>query len=240
MHRFPLKHMTLDLSHDTSPRLDDAPEIVARLRDLGLEFPDFDERLDELNSIKLPDLKYGYPKSPLTWEQLKTIILIEQDLAKLARSSAQQRSYEMFRYCLKREFASMLDYILITKFEDFTRRRGIGEDRRWYAFPHIKDYLKVETKLVENDFPYYMSDGILHFVLWKTNEPIHPLDIDKAKAELGRVMPVLDTLHWVNPPHLQSLPEIDHVHILCRLDDAARTQTTRSTRSTKMGDPFKI
>jgi Protein of unknown function (DUF3605) len=216
--------MALDLSHDTSACVDEASVIVARLRDLGLEVPDFDEIFnDDLSSIKLPVLKYGYPQCPFTWERLKAIIIVERDLAKLARSSEQQRSYEMFRYCLKREYASVLDYVLLTKFKDFTRRRGVGEDKRWYASPPINDYWKVETTLVENDFPYFMADGILHFILWKTNESIQPRDIDNAKAELRRAMPILDTLHWINPPHLQSLPEIDHVHILCRFDDATRT-----------------
>jgi hypothetical protein len=172
-----------------------------------------------LPSIQLPELKYGYPESPLTWDQLKTIIEVEQGVAKLARSSSQQWNYELFRHCLKHEYATMLDYILVTKF-DFARRRGEGDDDRlWRAFPQLEDYSKVTTRLVKNDFPYFMSDGIVHFVLWKTNDSIHPQDIEDGKATLVRSMNVVDTLHWINPPHLQSLPAIDHVHILCRLGD---------------------
>jgi hypothetical protein len=35
-------------------------------------------------------------------------------------------------------------------------------------------------------------------------------------SENGQAV-VVDCLHWINPPHLKSLPDIDHVHILCLL-----------------------
>jgi Protein of unknown function (DUF3605) len=206
---------------DSSSSTDNDLMIVARLRDLSLEVTDFEEIKNDLRHISLPALQYGYPVMPFTWDQLKNIILVEHDLAKLARSACQQRNYEIFRYCLRREYASMLDYVLITKFDVSRRRSEIG--RLWHAFLPSEDYV-VQTRLVENDFPYFMSEGIIHYILWKTREPIHAQDIDDAKAQLGRSMQVIDSLHWTNPPHLQSLPDIDHVHILCRLADTIESQ----------------
>jgi len=187
-----------------------------RLKDLGLDVAEFDDLQVELSSLPLPTLKYGYTDAPWTWEQLQELILVEQDLAKLSRSAEQQREYEIFRYCLKRQYESVLDHILISKF-DFERRKT--KEGRWQAYPSLKDSTTVQTRLVLNDFPYCMPDGIVHYIFWKTKESVTPKDIENAKLELRRQRKVADTLHWINPPHLQSLPDIDHVHILCKLED---------------------
>jgi hypothetical protein len=40
--------------------------------------------------------------------------------------------------------------------------------------------------------------------------------VEWAKAEVQeRIGPVREFMHWINPPHLKSIPDIDHVHILC-------------------------
>lgn len=54
-----------------------------------------------------------------------------------------------------------------------------------------------------------------------------PTSIDEVNVlytrkfgEMERPRPILDTFYWVNPPHLQSMPEIHHAHILVlRSDD---------------------
>lgn len=104
-----------------------------------------------------------------------------------------------------------------------------------------------------NDFPYYFSPGIDHWVLWKLGGHLTNGEISRAKLDIlqshrdkgsgcknrnhdgsdniynlsrknnsdeffensNRMAD--DTsifLHWINPPHLKSLPGIDHVHIL--------------------------
>ncbi|KAL7532493.1 hypothetical protein ACHAXR_007664 [Thalassiosira sp. AJA248-18] len=91
-----------------------------------------------------------------------------------------------------------------------------------------------------NDFPYYFSPGIQHWVLWKLGGEVTPGEIATAKLDImgknraqgatnGMVSDCTECgrnnleqivndhevfLHWVNPPHLKSLPGIDHVHIL--------------------------
>ena len=35
----------------------------------------------------------------------------------------------------------------------------------------------------------------------------------------GRLGKVIDTISWINPKHLQSIPDIDHAHILCLRED---------------------
>lgn len=95
-----------------------------------------------------------------------------------------------------------------------------------------------KTIVVRNDFPYYTAENIHHYVLWKLHGICTDDDIAQAKEdvelelELGggivqggiyndndekKQSVVIDCLHWINPPHLKSLPDIDHVHILCLL-----------------------
>jgi hypothetical protein len=159
--------------------------------------------------ITLPVLKYGYRRERFQWDELRDIIEVEKDLAKLSRSETQQREYEGFRY----QYNSVIDCILISKL-GFEKVQING---LWQALPQLKDFGEVRKALVPNDFPYYMAYGIVHYVFWKTNENVTEKDIEEAQEDLKTMMDVEDMLYWVNPPHLKSLPEIDHVHFLCLL-----------------------
>ena len=82
------------------------------------------------------------------------------------------------------------------------------------------------TALLRNDFPYYMADGLEHWVLWKLGGPCSGDDVTRAQQELAD-QHGLDPnymIHWVNPPQLQSLPAIDHVHIIGRRRKVDRPQ----------------
>eukprot|EP00980_Cylindrotheca_fusiformis_P024040 scaffold11443_cov116-Cylindrotheca_fusiformis.AAC.1 len=170
--------------------------------------------------ITLPNLKYGYRSEPFQWNELREIIEVEKDLAKLSRSETQQRDYEVFRHHLRLQYNSAIDYILISKLGfDRVQKNGL-----WHAEPRLADFGEVRKVLVPNDFPYYMADGIVHYVLWKTKETVTAEDINEAREQLRTMMKLDDILHWVNPPHLKSLPEIDHVHFLCLLDKSCDFQ----------------
>jgi hypothetical protein len=93
-------------------------------------------------------------------------------------------------------------------------------------------------KLCINDFPYYYLPGIQHWILWKLGGELPTTkEIANAKKEIlkestshllhdptqgllqGNALERIINddevfLHWINPPHLRSLPGIDHVHIL--------------------------
>lgn len=93
-----------------------------------------------------------------------------------------------------------------------------------------------QLKLCINDFPYYFAPGIQHWVLWKLGGRVTSDEITRAKIniwnefhdegsnkrndfeESGTVERIVNDprlfLHWENPPQLQSLPRIDHVHIV--------------------------
>lgn len=87
--------------------------------------------------------------------------------------------------------------------------------------------------LAPNEFPYYVQDGIEHWVLWKLYDAITEDDVNYALRRLAIVagktrsvadstdydgddFSTFDSLWWENPPHLKSLPQINHVHFLIR------------------------
>lgn len=169
------------------------------------------------HDIVLPALKYGYREAPLQWNEIQHIVLVEQNLDRLTRSESQQREYEMSKQQIQREWASIYDYVLCTKFELPFDLQHDGLKR---ATQHHKDdNQSPRTTLVRNDFPYCFEESVQHWILWKLGDSCTDLDIATAKNDLKvqSQLPIRDMLHWINPPRLQSLPGIDHVHILVLL-----------------------
>jgi hypothetical protein len=169
------------------------------------------EVIGEGDTIKLPDREYGYCTVPFSWAELVEIITKENNLAKLSRNVDQQRDYEIFRRDLSRHWLSIYDYILCSKF-GFQKQ---GTEGDWEARPRLSDVSEVFKTLELNDFPYNFEDGISHYILWKTFKDITQQEIDETRKEILNKKDVIDTLFWMNPPHLKSLPGIDHVHFLC-------------------------
>jgi hypothetical protein len=185
---------------------------------------------DDHKRIRLPVLKYGYRTEPLDWDELVDILTVQKDLYKLSRSVEQQLIYEVYKRDLLLQWSCVMDHVLCDKFPNVFEKRFDARIERYAAYPPLQDVAAsgaIHMSLVQNDFPYYMVDHIEHWVLWKLGGVCSDSDIDKAKSQLlgsGRFF-ADELLHWANPPHLKSLPEVDHIHILCR---ALPTTTNRT------------
>jgi hypothetical protein len=169
--------------------------------------------------IPLPTLRYGYRTTKVTWDELISIFdnlgVDQKNLARMSRSRQQQHDYEVFRYHMKQQYTSSLDFLLISKF-------GIAAEKhkgKWKASQSLADMKAPLTILLPNDFPYFVEDHIHHFIFWKTNETVSDEEIETVKDKLRMENGAVDILHWINPPELQSIPEIDHVHFLFRNED---------------------
>jgi Protein of unknown function (DUF3605) len=170
--------------------------------------------------IILPELEYGYRTKPLEWAELIQIILVEKNLAKLSRSVEQQEEYMMYMRDIKKQWKSVYHFILHSKF-GFKKRLVSGSSldasaaELWESYPPASKIKEPKKVLVLNDFPYYNAPGIQHYILWKIASDVTDDEIDEAGQELrDQWVGVCDVLHWKNPPHLKSVPDIDHVHIL--------------------------
>jgi hypothetical protein len=123
-----------------------------------------------------------------------------------------------------KEWKTVHDHILVSKFNLSKRlvpNLNATNDGRnetlWEAYPPLSEVTEVRKVLCRNDFPYYMCDGIEHWCLWKLCKDIEDEEVEEAKEELKRMHGGdLEFLCWRNPPHLKSLPQIDHIHMLIR------------------------
>jgi Protein of unknown function (DUF3605) len=180
-------------------------------------------RATSVPEISLPILKYGYCTKPLQWDEIVDIIYEQRDLPKMSRSRQQQFDYELFKRNTLLQWKSMTDFVLCTKFSNIFTKKIVDNSEhgpRFVADPPIDRLPPGLTlnKLVKNDFPYYMADGIEHWVLWKLGSDcsITDQDIQKAKENLSDRLQTegVGMIHWINPFHLKSVPLIEHAHIL--------------------------
>merc|ERR1712151_82647 len=173
----------------------------------------------------------GIPTNPLKWSEIKEII-DENKLEKLGRSKDQLQSYHTFKNEILQEWDTIVNYILYTKFNYTKSKKKSNDDNsndnKWISHPpppspssdnnNNKNKNNSKICFCLNDHPYYFEHNIEHWVLWKLNDNITNDDINYYKNKLINDDPnkeVIDTLHWINPISLKSIPELDHVHILC-------------------------
>eukprot|EP00557_Chaetoceros_sp_GSL56_P014457 CAMPEP_0176484340 /NCGR_PEP_ID=MMETSP0200_2-20121128/4400_1 /TAXON_ID=947934 /ORGANISM="Chaetoceros sp., Strain GSL56" /LENGTH=293 /DNA_ID=CAMNT_0017880803 /DNA_START=184 /DNA_END=1065 /DNA_ORIENTATION=- len=164
---------------------------------------------------------------PFTWEELKWIVQ-HGDPTMHSRSMEVQGKYLLHSREIKKMWRSMNDYILYSKFgfekvlEYHDDDDGHDDDHgstggKYVSKPCLKDLQKekrLEKRLLRNEYPYYVDEGIEHWCLWKLGGKIEACDIDLAVEQMKNDN-YEKVLAWVNPPHLQSIPDIDHAHLLC-------------------------
>lgn len=180
---------------------------------------------------------------PFEWEELQEIITTPpcdrpQRLAELYRSPKVQEAYQNHRTEILQDYESLMDYILVSKLKQDRQRNVTTQKWKVVAVPTTTTAGPV-LALRRNDFPYCVAHPIEHWVLWKWwgGDPYGDDEASSSSSSSNTsliritdeeiqqaVTPLLcssssfekDVLYWENPPHLQSLPEIRHVHILIR------------------------
>lgn len=146
----------------------------------------------------------------------KVRLAIDTDrLDLLGRSPSQHKTYLDFLASVKREFASISDFVLANRIK---MRTEIDASNKIYVPRPFDLNYSGKTFLLLNDFPYNFSEDVFHFCLWKINDKVSPSDIDKAIDKLKSMQrgSSFEFLSFINPPHLKSIPDIDHAHIIVR------------------------
>lgn len=149
------------------------------------------------------------PFLKLSWIEAKAIIEAGR-LESLGRSTEQQATYRVFRANIQEEWVSVSDYVLCAKLQYSETTTADGK-RVAVRPPGVE---QPRTVLLENDFPYNLDTGIFHYVLWKIGGEVLPNDIDVAVQQLRTTRGAVDTAVYINPPHLKSILDVEHAHIL--------------------------
>lgn len=165
---------------------------------------------------------HGYRIFPFSWDELQEIVG-NRDLSYLCRSIEQQHKYEIYKIHLKNQWETVHDHILCSKFGiEPVIATQTGRRKASLDLGNLPDDL-LRVSLLPNEFPYFTEEPIQHWVLWKLGQDCSEEDVNWAKDQLqARIGPVRDFIHWTNPPHLKSVPDIDHVHILSLLETSER------------------
>lgn len=147
----------------------------------------------------------------LTWSDAKEIVE-KGDLHMLGRSASQHADYMIFNRDIKSKWKSVLDYILCKKFDC---ESGLDEDSG--KLKAIRPRIVVEkTSFSINDFPYHFEPCVHHYIYWKLgSKPLNSEEVQSVAAEFMKERKEFtEFVIYINPPHLMSIPELDHAHIL--------------------------
>lgn len=168
---------------------------------------------------------------PHTWENLKQTIA-ENRLETLRRWPSDLKRYIAWSAKTKAEYGTIMAYIMKERLKWTpigTPETGLGFDYESpVPFENPNDY-----KTMPNDWPYGLDKEIVHLIVWLKNRlevqpPLGDLTpraraqvnvfVDKEFARpIAELTGEEDNIIWFkNWVSLQSVPGIDHVHILIR------------------------
>jgi hypothetical protein len=194
-------------------------------------------KVEENHPISLTDMDRhilsitDHEFKPHTWENLKDIVAGNK-LEKLVRWPSDLKRYIKWTADTKKEYGTILAFVAKERLKwTPTNMQGTSltfEFESPVPFENVNDY-----KTMPNDWPYGLDKGITHLIVWLKNRlEIQPPPGDltpMAKAQVNafidkefvRPMAELtgegDNVIWFkNWGALQSVPGIDHVHILLR------------------------
>jgi len=156
----------------------------------------------------------------MSWEECKRVIS-EGRLEVLGRSMAQQEQYNAFMEGVRKEFETVHDFILVTKFG--LDASAVNSETGKRSVPTPIDISNDVIKLFLNDFPYNFTSDVKHYVLWKLGSPLEEKEVRDAQESLLQddSLGADDACFYVNPPHLKSILTIDHAHILLHVPGKA-------------------
>lgn len=124
--------------------------------------------------------------------------LATNQIKSIHRSSQVQAKYNQWMKDTLNQYGSIENYLLSTKLH----------------FQPIEDKTKPPVIILPNDFPYSVEDGIQHILLWS--------QIPLARDYIENILETnfgsqdYEWVYWVNPPEIQSVRKLPHVHVFMR------------------------
>ncbi|KAI8326361.1 hypothetical protein GQ54DRAFT_239868, partial [Martensiomyces pterosporus] len=148
---------------------------------------------------------------PVSWIKFKQLV-DARNLEPLGRSLETQAVYERHMAEMKRQYGSVANYLTTHALGDFiatTKEQGFDP-----TSPIATDDFLFRA----NDFPYYLGDGVQHWVLWCRKRLTPGFDAPPAAIEAirGRFGQGVEWRYFVNPVAKQSVPQLSHAHVFVK------------------------
>lgn len=124
--------------------------------------------------------------------------LATNQIKSIHRSKKVQAVYDQWMKNTLSKYGSIEKYLLSTKLH----------------FKPLQDTSKPPVIILPNDFPYSVEEGIQHILLWSQI----PLSRDYIEyiLETNFGSQNYEWVYWVNPPEIQSVKKLPHVHVFMR------------------------
>ncbi|KAJ1935556.1 hypothetical protein FBU59_005348 [Linderina macrospora] len=140
-----------------------------------------------------------------TWDEIKEVVAAGR-LELLGRTEPKEIAYRADMQKIREEYGSVTNYVLSVKLGKF-----INES--------TDDYL-----MIPNDYPYALPDNTFHYIVWSkvamapgtVPDPVVKSLFDSKLDELHGTA-ARESLWFVNPPALQSIPEVVHGHLIVKM-----------------------
>jgi len=144
------------------------------------------------------------------------------------RTDEVQRAYDQHLADVKRNFASLKDFVFI-RMLNFSGFASQGPDAN---VPLTAFNCKEDTwTITPNAFPYDLASDVEQFVVWTNASAPSLADVEAKLKELVPGYNERDYHYFVNEPKYQSIPEVFHVHVF-------RRTHRRPTRPFRLVDTF--
>ncbi|KAJ2825346.1 hypothetical protein IWW50_002890 [Coemansia erecta] len=149
--------------------------------------------------------------APVPWTQFKQLVDAE-NLEPLGRSFAMQVTYEQHIIQMARQYGSVANYLIDHALADLiaeTKAPGFDPKSALAASDFV---------FRANDFPYYLGDGVEHWVMWckKKLQPGYAASAAAVEAIESRFGHSAEWRYFVNPVRRQSVPQLSHAHVFIK------------------------
>ncbi|KAJ1772056.1 hypothetical protein IW140_006588 [Coemansia sp. RSA 1813] len=148
---------------------------------------------------------------PVSWKRFKELV-DAGNLEPLGRSYSLQDKYEEYRAETMLKYGSMANYLTTHVLADFVAETKVPE------FDPQAPLTSTDFMFRANDFPYYFSDNVEHWVLW-CKKQLHPgFGAPEAaiRAIVDRFGSDVEWRYFVNPVKKQSVPQLSHAHVFVK------------------------
>lgn len=132
-----------------------------------------------------------------TWEQVYYYVSNNQ-IKNIHRNKQVQTVYNQWMKDTLAKYGTIENYLLSTKLH----------------FKPITDTTRPPVIILPNDFPYSVEEGISHILLWSQIPLSRDYIEDILESKYGHKE--YEWVYFVNPPEIQSVRKLPHVHVFMR------------------------